>query len=241
MHLLLLGLSGRLAESPSANVLVHLLVYRHSDRAVGTRDVLNEPQHERVTPPGGISIRCCLVSTKSNLAEGSLDKVASVGDQKTGAANLAHSSGNKMAENEVDINLVIGKLSCKSVAPLLEESLATRVSGQESSRCPSTERSHGQNKTVLSCLHDRSDSLGNSESTSAVDGDDVLKLLLGGLEERNGNAVALADVVDEDTDIKTVDKLAQALVIGIVVLGKVHIKDLDLEALARVLLLNLGG
>lgn len=208
LHLLLLGLSSSLAKSPSANVLVHLLVDGDGNRSVSTRNVLNEPQHERVAPPGSVSVRRSLVTTKANLSKGSLDKVASVGDEETRAADLAHGGGNEMAQNKVDINLVISKLSGKSVAPLLEESLTTRVSGQKSSRGPSTERSHGQDETVLASFHNRSDSLGNAKSTNAVDGDDILELLLVGLEERNRDAVALADVVDEDANIKTVDKLA---------------------------------
>jgi hypothetical protein len=241
LHLLLLGLSGSLAKSPSADILVHLLVDRDSDRTVSTRNVLNEPQHERVAPPRSVSVRSSLVATQSNLAESSLDEVASVRDKKTRTADLAHGGGDKVAQNEVNINLVISKLSGKSVAPLLEESLATRVSSQKSSRSPSAERSHGEDETVLAGLHDRSDSLGNAESTNAVDGDNVLELLLVGLEERNGDAMALADVVDENTNIQTVDKLAEALVIGIAVLGEVHVENLDLKTLSRVLLLDLGG
>lgn len=220
---------------------MHLLVDRHGNRTVSTRNVLNEPQHERVAPPRSVSVRSSLVTTQSNLAESSLDKVASVGDKETRTADLAHGGSDKVAQNEIDINLVISKLGSKSVAPLLEESLATRVSGQKSSRSPSTKRSHGQDETVLAGLHDRSDSLGNAESTSAVDGDDVLELLLVGLEERNGNAVALADVVDKDTNIQTVDKLAEALVVFIAVLGEVHVENLDLKTLSGVLGLDLSG
>lgn len=241
LNLLLLSIASSLAESSASNVLVHPLIEENSDRAISTRNVLNEPQHESVAPPGGISVGRGLVTTKSNLAESSLDKVASVGDKKTRAADLAHGGGDKVAQNKVDIDIVVGKLGGESVAPLLKESLATRVCRQERSRSPATERSHGEDKTALSLLKDRSDDLGNSESTNAVDGDNVLKLLLGGLEERNGDAVTLANVVDENTNIKTRNQLAQTLVVGIVVLGKVHVEHLDLQTLSRVLLLNLGG
>ncbi|KAI6767382.1 hypothetical protein HG530_005391 [Fusarium avenaceum] len=164
---------------------MHPLVKVNSEGAVSTGDVLNKPQHERVAPPRSVSVGCGLVTSKANLAEGGLDKVASVGNKDAGATDLAHGGGDEMAQNK--------------------ESLATRVSCEKGCGSPATERSHGEDKTVLSLLHDRSNSLGNSEGANAVDGDNVLKLLLRGLEERNGDAVALANVVDEDTDIKTVD------------------------------------
>lgn len=241
LHLLLLSIASSLAESSASNVLVHPLVEENSDRTIGTRNVLNEPQHESMAPPRGVGVRSSLVTTESNLAKSSLDKVASVGDKKARAADLAHGGGDKVAQDKVDINIVVSKLSGESIAPLLKKSLATRVCRQERSRSPATERSHGEDKTALSLLQNRSDDLGNSESANAVDGDNVLKLLLGGLEERNGDAVTLANVVDENTNIKTRNKLAQTLVVGIVVLGEVHVKDLDLQTLSRVLLLNLSG
>jgi hypothetical protein len=241
LHLLLLSIASSLAESSPSNVLVHPLVKENSDRTIGARNVLNEPQHESMAPPRGVSVGSSLVTTESNLAKSSLDEVASVGDKKTRAADLAHGGCDKVAQYKVHINVVVSKLSGESVAPLLKESLATRVCRQERSRSPATERSHGEDKTALALLQNRSDDLSNSESTNAVDGDNVLKLLLGGLEERNRDAVALTNVVDENTNIKTRNQLAQTLVVGILVLGEVHVKDLDLQALSRVLLLNLGG
>lgn len=219
---------------------MHPLVEENSDWTISTRNVLNEPQHESMAPPRSISVGGSLITTESNLAKSSLDKVASVGNKKTRAADLAHGGGDKVAQDKVDIDFVVSKLSGECVAPLLEESLATRVCRQERSRSPATERSHGEDKTALSLLQNRSNDLSNSESTNAIDGDNVLKLLLGGLEERNGDAVALANVVDENTNIKTRNQLAQTLVVGIVVLGEVHVKNLDLQTLSRVLLLNLG-
>lgn len=219
---------------------MHPLVEENSDWTISTRNVLNEPQHESMAPPRSISVGGSLITTESNLAKSSLDKVASVGNKKTRVADLAHGGGDKVAQDKVDIDFVVSKLSGECVAPLLEESLATRVCRQERSRSPATERSHGEDKTALSLLQNRSNDLSNSESTNAIDGDNVLKLLLGGLEERNGDAVALANVVDENTNIKTRNQLAQTLVVGIVVLGEVHVKNLDLQTLSRVLLLNLG-
>lgn len=157
-------------------------------------------------------------------------------------ANLAHSGSNEMAENKLDVDVVVGQLPCEGVAPLLEESLAARVGSQERGRSPAAEGAHSQDKAaLLALLHDGGDGLGSPQSTDAVDGDDSLELLLGSLEEGDRDAVALADVVDQDGDVKILDKVLQSLVVGVVVLGEVHGQRLDLNLLSGILGLDLLG
>lgn len=208
---------------------MHLLVVPDRYRTVDTRNILDQPQHDRVTPPRCVSVWCSLVGTETNLAEGGLDKVASIGDEKARTANFAHASGDKMAQDKVDINVVISQLRGQGVAPLLKESLAARVGGQIRSGSPAAERTHRQDQTMLELLHDGSHNLCHLEGSQAIDGDNVLELFLWRLEEWNRNAVALSDIVYQDGYIETVDQLGQLLVIGIIILGKVHGMNLDLE------------
>ncbi len=210
---------------------MHALVDGDGQRAVHARNVLNEPQHESMAPPGRIGVGCSLVRAGANLAEGGLDKGAGVGDEQAGAANLAHGRGDEMAQDELDIDIVVGKLRGQGVAPLLEEGLAARVCGQVRRGGPAAKRAHGQDKTALALLQDRGNNLGHLERAQAVDGDDALQLVAGGLEEGHGDAVALADIVDQDADVEALDKLGEAVVVGVVVLGKVHRKGLDLRRL----------
>lgn len=95
------------------------------------------------------------------------------------------------------------ELLCQSAVPVLEEGLAAAVGSEIWSRGDTGERSHGEDKTLLALSEEGCDNLGNLESSQAVDVDDVLELFGGGLEERNGDAVGLADVVDEDADVQS--------------------------------------
>lgn len=144
-----------------------------------------------------------------------------------------------MAQDKVDIDVIISQLRRQRIAPLLEKGLATGVGCEVGSGRPAAERTHGENQSTLALFEDRRDSLGDLERADAVDDNDVLKLLLGRLEERNRDTVALANVIDQDSDVETLDQLAQSVVILVIVLGKVHCKSLDLQALSRKLLLDL--
>jgi hypothetical protein len=239
--LLLLGITLRLAQSTLANIQMHTLVDGDGQRTVHTGNILNEPQHKRMAPPRRIGVGRRLVAAGANLAESGLDKGTGVGDEQAGAANLAHGSGDEVAEDKLDIDIVVGKLRGQGITPLLEESLAARVGGQVRGRCPAAKGAHGQDETALALLQDGRNDLRHLERAQAVDGDDVLQLVAGGLEEGHGDAVALADVVDEDADVEALDKLGEAVVVGVLILGKVHGKGLDLGRLGGKLGRNLAG
>lgn len=139
------------------------------------------------------------------------------------------------------MDIVVGKFRGQGIAPLLEKSLAARVGGQVRGGSPAAKRAHGQDEAALALLQDWRDDLGHLERSQAVDGNDVLQLLAGGLEEGHGNAMALADIVDQDADIEAIDELSEAVVIGVLVLGKVHGEGFDLGRLGRKLGLDFAG
>uniref|UniRef100_A0A1Y1MR55 Uncharacterized protein n=1 Tax=Photinus pyralis TaxID=7054 RepID=A0A1Y1MR55_PHOPY len=93
-HLLPLSIARLLTEGPSPNIQVHFLVVPDSDRAVDAGNVLNQPQHERVTPPRSVGVGGSLITTKANFAKSSLDKITGIGNQEARAADLAHGSSN---------------------------------------------------------------------------------------------------------------------------------------------------
>lgn len=241
MRLLLLGLTSSLAESAVADVNVHVLVQLEGKVAVGTNGVLNHPLEHRMAPPGGVGVREGLGAVEANLAESGADELLGVGNEKAGAANLAHGSGDEVANNKVDIDALVLELRRESAAPVLEESLAAAVGGEVWSGHNAGERAHGKDKTLLALGEDWSDNLSGLECTEAVDGDNVLELVAVGLEERNGDAVGLANVVDQDTNVEALDELAKTLVVGIVVLGEVHGEGLGLEAIPSKLKLTGEG
>jgi hypothetical protein len=53
--------------------------------------------------------------------------------------------------------------------------------------------------------------------------------------------VALANVVNQNTNIEPLDNLSHPFVIGVVILREVHSEGLDLDALSCVLGLDIGG
>ena len=108
--LLLLGFASRLTQSSSTDIDVHLFVDRDGQWAVHTRDVLDEPQHERVAPPRSVGVGSSLVAAKTNLAKSRLDKRTDSWDQKCRASDFAHCGSYQMAQNQVDVNIIIAKL-----------------------------------------------------------------------------------------------------------------------------------
>lgn len=146
-----------------------------------------------------------------------------------------------MAENQIDVYVVISKFRRKSIAPLLQEGLAARVGSQVRSRCPATEGAHSQYQSMLALLENRGNNLSDLESTQAIDCNNVLQLVLGCLEERDGHAVALPDIVYQDSNVEATNDLGELLIIGVVVLGEVHGVNLDIKVLAMVFLLQLLG
>lgn len=219
---------------------MHLLVDANGDWAVDTRNVLNKPEHECVAPPGGVRVGRSLVSSETNLSQASLNKRSGIGDQQACTANLAHGCGDEVTEYNVDIDVIIGQLRRQSVAPLLEECLATRIGRQVRCRGPAGERAHGEDETALALLEDRCDDLCNLQCTQAVDCDNIFHLFGRRVEERHGDAVALADVVDQDGNVETADQLLKVLVVCIVILGEIHGQRLDFQSLVGILLLDFG-
>lgn len=231
MRLLLLGLTSSLLESTVADVDVHVLVQLEGEVAVDANSVLNNPLENGVAPPGGVGVGEGLGAVEANLAESRADELLGVGNEEAGAADLAHGSGDEVADNKVDIDALILELGRKSAAPVLEESLAAAVGREVGSGHDTGKRAHGKDKTLLALGEDGSDNLGGLECSEAVDGDNVLELVAVGLEERNGDAVGLANVVDQDTNVETLDEFSKTLVVGIVVLGEVHGEGLGLETI----------
>ena len=218
---------------------MHVLVHIQGDGAKDTRDVLDEPEHKGVAPPGRVGVGSSLVRARANLAQRSLDEVARVGDQQAGAADLAHGSGDEVAENKLDIDIVASQLRSQSAAPVLQEGLATRVRGEVRRGRPAGKRAHGEDESLATLLQDGRHDLSDLQRAQTVDCDDSLQLLLGRLEERYGHVVALSDVVEEDAHVEVGDEAAEAHVVGGVVLGEVHGEGLGLHT--AVLALDFGG
>lgn len=235
---LLLSLSLRLAQGTLANSLVHGAILRHHELVERRRDRGQEPSHDTVAPVRRRAVSVGRGTTAAtNLGQHGTNKGPRSGDGSRSAADLGHGGGNQVSLNELHLDVVGSQLVAKSRGPLLQEGLATGVGGQQGGGEETTERTHGQDQTAAALNHARSDELGDAQSTVAVDSDDVGHLLGGSLDKRNGDRVALADVVDENGDIQIRDEGSQGLVVLVRVAREVHRQDLGLDI--GILLCNL--
>lgn len=182
---------------------------------------------------GESNILC--TSGASQLAERSLDELLRVGHESAWLANLGHGGSDEMRLNTLDVDTVWLELGAKRRRPLLEEGFAARIRGQEGSWEETTEGSHGEDETALARDHAGCEQLSDTERSHAVDHNDIVHLLLGCLGEGHRNAVAQTNVVDENADIQAICELLQAVVVGVLVLRKVHCERLgrDLRAIFR--------
>jgi hypothetical protein len=71
--------------------------------------------------------------------------------------------------------------------------------------------------------------VGHAEGSHAVDSDDVAHLLRRSLVEGNRDAVAQADVVDQDGDIESRDQALEVVIVLVQVCGEVHGEGLGLD------------
>lgn len=232
--LLLLSFPGSLPQSAVTDINVHATVELDKQIAALANKSRQEPMHQAVAPVGSAGEGNVLsTSMAADLAQNSANELFRIGNQQRRLPDLGHSGGDKMRLDTLDADTEGLKLGAESRRPLLEESLGAGVRSEQRGRKGTAEGSHGEDEAALAVHHAWSDELGNAESRSAVDGDDSVHLLLGGLDEGHRDRVAQADVVDEDADVEAFDELAEAGVVGVLVLREVHGEDLgrDLRAI----------
>ncbi len=182
-----------------------------------------------MAPPRRVSVGERLGAAQADLAQGSADKLLRARDEQAGAADLAHGGGHQVADDELDVDALRLQLRGQSATPVLQEGLAATVGGEIRGGHDAGKGAHGQDETPLAPHQKRGNNLCGLEGAEAVERDDVLELLAAGLEERNGDAVRLSDVVDQDAHVQTPNQRGEALVVVILVLGVVHRQYLDLQ------------
>jgi hypothetical protein len=225
-----LAISLLLSESTLTNALVHSLVLIQNDRVHGTGEASECPVHDAVAPVRSAGVCNALSTTRAtNLAKSGFNKLLGVGDSSTGALDLGHCRSDQVGLNKLDVNTVGLHLSTQSTAPLLEESLASGIGGQKGSWHDTAKGSHREDQTTTTLDHARCNDLSDTKSTHAVDGDDVLKFLLGSLNKRNRHIVAQTNIVDENGDIEVRHQSLESREIRVQVLCKVHCKSLGLN------------
>lgn len=235
----LLSLTLSLAQCTLADILVHAPVLVDNDLVHRASEGSKSPVHDAVSPvrSAGRSDSLCTAAA-ADLAESSANKLLRVRHEQRCLADLAHSAGDEVRLHELDLNAVWLELGAESSRPLLEEGLAAAVGCEVRRRENAAEGCHGEDETALTLDHAGGNKLGDAKCAHAVYRDDVAHLLLRGLVEGDGNAVAEADVVDQDGDIELRHQALNVLKILVLVGGEVHGDGLGLDIVFG---LDLGG
>lgn len=241
LRLLLLCVALCLPQSTLSNVLVHASVDLDNSVRSLAQEAREEPLHQTMTPVGGAGKSNALcASGATDLAQSCTYKLLGIGYESARLPDLGHGSGDQVRLDALNMYAVGLELRAESSGPLLKEGLAAGVCSQERCREETTERCHGHDKSALARDHTWNDELGNAEGRHAVDHNDVVHLLLWCLGKWHWNAVAQANVVNQDANIQTINQLLEAVVVSILVESEVHGVDLD-RHLGAILVGNVGG
>ena len=209
---------------------MHVLVLGQHGSAPDPQELLDSPMHDTVAPERRDGTRHTTRSTpESDLSERSLDELLGGGNHHARLTDLAHCAGDQVSDDELSVNTVGLELSTERSRPVLQECLGARIGGQERGREKTAEGAHGEDETAATGNHAGSDGLGDLKGSLNVNSDDVFHLDVFGLEERHGHVMALADVVDEDGYVQSVDELGQSFVVSGRILGEVHGDGLGLH------------
>lgn len=178
----------------------------------------------------------------ANLGQDGLDEGARGGDGNRRLPDLGHGGGDQMGLDELDLDAIWLQLRTQRSRPVLQERLAAGVGGQQWSWHQAGKRSHSEDQPTFPLHHTRGDQLGDAQRAQAVDRNNIRHFVLRGKNEGHGHFMALAHVVDQDSNVVIVHELLEFLVVGIIVASKVHGQCLGLNR--RVLgrdLINEGG
>jgi hypothetical protein len=211
-----------LGQSPLPYVLMHGQILRQSKIPHRARKRPDDPQKEAMTPPRRARIRYPLrAATAPDLGERSGDELARRGHHGAGAANLAHGARDEMALDDAHVDAGGGEPH----GPVLQEGLAAGVGRQQRGREDAAEGGHGEYQAAAAGDEEGRDERRHAQRRAAVDGDDAVHLGARRLEERHGDRVGLADVVDEHGHVEPSQQRTQRRVVGVPVLRKVHGQD----------------
>ena len=209
---------------------MHVPVPGQNGTVPDTQQLLDSPMHDTVAPEWRHSTRHTTSSAlETDFSEDRLDKFLGGGNHHARLADLAHRTGDQVSDDELGVDAVGFELGTERGGPVLQESLGAGVGGQERGRDEAAERAHGEDEATATGNHAGSDDFGDLEGPLDVDGDDVLHFGVFGLEKRHGHVVTLANVVDEDRDVQSVDEFGQTLVVGGGLLCEVHSERLGLH------------
>ena len=194
------------------------------------RHTRQKPCHQPMTPVRRRAVRITgRTPIPTDLRKHRLDKRPRVRDRRTGLAHLGHSRRDQVRLHQLHRDPVLLQLRTQRRRPLLQKRLAARVRRQERRGEQSAERAHGEHQSALALRHPGNDELRGAQRAQTVDRDDIRQFVLGGQGEGRGDAMALADVVDQNCNIESVHEGLQLVVIGVVVAGKVHRQTLRLH------------
>jgi hypothetical protein len=226
--LLLLGVPLSLSKRTFPDALMHAPVHLDNSIRALSQEARKKPMHESVAP---VWCTCkghtLCASAPSDLAQCSIHELLRVGHEGGRLADLGHGRGDEVRLDTLDVYTVGLEFGSERGGPLLQESLAAGVGCEEGCGEEAAKGGHGEDKSTLARHHSGGDELRDTKRSHAVDHDDVVHLLLGCLDKWHGDAVTQAHIVDQYADVQAVNELLHVVVVGVLVLRKVHSQRLD--------------
>lgn len=228
--LCLFGVSLGLAQCALADVRVHASVLVDDNLVHRASESAQCPMHDTMGP-----VRCAgssdtlRTTAAADLAQSCADELLRVGNKHGCLANLAHGASDEVRLHKLDLDALGLELRAECGRPLLQECFAAAVRSEVGRGQDTAERCHCEDQTALALNHAWSDDLSDTKSAHAVDCDDVAHLLLRSLVEWNGDAMAQADIVDQDGDIKLRNQALDVVIVLVQVGRKVHGNSLRLN------------
>lgn len=202
---------------------MHSPINLHHNPVPLPQEPTQKPLHQSMTP-----IRCARkshvlrTSTPSQLAQHSCDKLPRIRHQSGALADLRHGRGNEVRLDALYVHAVGLQFGAQSGRPLLEEGFAAGVGGKEGCGKEATEGRHGKDKAALAGDHARCNDLCDPQRSHAIYHDNIVHFLGRCFDKRNRNAMTQSHIINQDGDVEAVDELAQAGVVGILVLREIH-------------------
>lgn len=178
---------------------MHAAIIPHHPTIHRPRHRPQRPMHQPMAPIRRTRIRNPPRTPRSpNLPQHRLHERARRRDQRRRAPHLAHGADDQVRLHQLHGDAGGRQLGRQRAAPVLQEGFGAGVGGEQRRRQDAAEGGHGEDEAVALGGEARGEDLGDAERGEAVDGDDVGHFGQRGLDERDRDAVAEADVVDED-------------------------------------------
>ena len=162
----------------------------------------------------------------SDLRHRSFHKLPGSGHHKAASPYLAHVGSDEVGLHELNRDTLGSQFGAQGCGPLLQESFGAGIGREKGGGDQTAEGAHREDEAAFPLSHARSNRLGHTQSSSAVDRNDPVNLLLWRLKEWHRDRVRRTHVIDQNRNIQPIGQRFQLGVVAIQIGSKVHCESL---------------